>query len=195
MAGPWHFILLSVSGQGRQRNGSKLNGTRSGKGEPPARACGFTLVELLVVITIIGILIAMLLPAVQAAREAARMAQCRNNLKQLALGCMTHESLTKRLPTGGWGFAWTGDADRGTDSRQPCGWLYNVLPFIEQQAATRHRRRRGVERPGENERQLAADRGSLAAALLPHPAKSHCVSLVGVSWVGQRWHADRGRTQ
>ncbi len=98
----------------------------------PAR--GFTLVELLVVITIIGILIAMLLPAVQAAREAARMAQCRNNLKQLALGCMTHESLTKRLPTGGWGFAWTGDADRGTDWRQPCGWLYNVLPFIEQQA-------------------------------------------------------------
>ena len=95
---------------------------------------GFTLVELLVVITIIGILVALLLPAVQAAREAARMTQCRNNVKQLAPGCLLHESATKRLPTGGWGTWWTGDADLGTGQRQPGGWMYNVLPFIEQQA-------------------------------------------------------------
>ncbi len=93
---------------------------------------GFTLVELLVVITIIGILIALLLPAVQAAREAARQMQCRNNVKQLALGCLNHESTFKRFPSDGWGFAWTGDADQGSDRCQPAGWIYNILPFIEQ---------------------------------------------------------------
>jgi prepilin-type N-terminal cleavage/methylation domain-containing protein/prepilin-type processing-associated H-X9-DG protein len=92
---------------------------------------GFTLVELLVVIGIIGILIGLLMPAVQAAREAGRNLQCKNNLKQIGLGCMNHVSAQKYYPTGGWGWSWSGDPDRGYGKRQPGGLFFNILPFIE----------------------------------------------------------------
>jgi prepilin-type N-terminal cleavage/methylation domain-containing protein/prepilin-type processing-associated H-X9-DG protein len=96
------------------------------------RKAGFTLVELLVVITIIAILIALLLPAVQMAREAARRTQCTNNLKQVALGCLGHEQQQGFFPTGGWIWHWQGDPDRGFDRRQCGGWIYNILPYIDQ---------------------------------------------------------------
>ena len=98
----------------------------------PRRRRGFTLVELLVVIAIIGVLVALLLPAVQAAREAARNGQCKNNLRQMSLACLNYESAQKAFPSGGWGWRWMGDPNAGSGPRQPGGWIYQVAPYIEQ---------------------------------------------------------------
>ncbi|MCA9261432.1 MAG: DUF1559 domain-containing protein [Planctomycetales bacterium] len=97
-------------------------------------ARGFTLVELLVVIAIIGVLVALLLPAIQAARESARRSQCVNNLKQIGLGWLNHESSHGHLPSAGWSPWVVGDPLLGTGRNQPGGWMYQLLPYIEQQA-------------------------------------------------------------
>ena len=93
---------------------------------------GFTLVELLVVIAIIGVLVSLLMPALQSARESARRASCGNNLKQLYTACASHLLLLGHYPTGGWNGTTTGDPDLGADWRQPGGWAYTILPFMEE---------------------------------------------------------------
>ncbi|MEM7313252.1 MAG: DUF1559 domain-containing protein [Planctomycetota bacterium] len=88
-----------------------------------SRTLGFTLVELLVVIAIIGILVALLLPAVQTAREAARRTHCMNNVRQVALACLNHESATRRFPVG----------TSSTESRDVLHtWASYILPYVEE---------------------------------------------------------------
>ena len=113
----------------------------------PTSPAGFTLVELLIVISIIGVLVALLMPAVNAARESGRRAQCSNNLHQMALGCLQHEAKMQYLPTGGWGCLWGGEADRGFGVTQPAGWHYNILPFIDQ--VDLHDLDKGLSQPGD----------------------------------------------
>ncbi len=94
---------------------------------------GFALVELLVVISIMFVLLGVLLPAVQMSREASRRAHCANNVKQLALAVQLFEISHRSYPSGGWGKIWAGVPDLGVGPKQPGGWIYQVLPNLEQE--------------------------------------------------------------
>lgn len=100
---------------------------------------GFTLVELLVVIAIIGVLVALLLPAVQAAREAARRTQCINQMRQMSVAMQNHESARKIFPSGGID-PWPRIEDYSAGGRpfaapkQGLSWAFQILPYLEQNA-------------------------------------------------------------
>lgn len=102
-----------------------------------SRRAAFTLVELLVVIAIIGMLVALLLPAVQAAREAVRRASCQNNLRQVALAVHMHHDALQHFPTSGNNgtIVRVGGRPAGARSEpfQQAGTLYQILPYLEQQ--------------------------------------------------------------
>ena len=112
--------------------------------QPPLKQRGFTLVELLVVIAIIGILVALLLPAVQAAREAARRTTCLNQLRQMGIAMQNHVSAFGVFPTGGnvpnpliQDYTSGGTNNPGVPNgpnRQGLGAFYQILPFLEQDA-------------------------------------------------------------
>ena len=104
----------------------------------------FTLVELLVVIAIIGILIALLLPAIQAARESARRTECANHLKQIGLAAFAYENIHRKYPSAGFVDLGTGgnlatNLDTTNDSDRP-SWLVAILPYLDEKASFESRK-------------------------------------------------------
>jgi prepilin-type N-terminal cleavage/methylation domain-containing protein/prepilin-type processing-associated H-X9-DG protein len=98
---------------------------------------GLTVIEMLITIAVIGLLIAIILPAVQSARESARKASCKNNLRQIGIAMQSHDATHGHFPSNGWGYRWMGEPAGGIGVQQPGGWVYGSLDYLEQPALRR----------------------------------------------------------
>jgi prepilin-type N-terminal cleavage/methylation domain-containing protein len=147
------------------------------------RGDGFTLVELLVVIAIIGMLVALLLPAVQAAREAARRSTCQSNLRNVSLAVLSYESARGTMPVG-MSFPKQFETDIGHLTVYNANWIISILPYLEQQAVYGafdfKRRVNDTAAPLETNRNHNA-RGALIAVLLCPADSNNAIKYEGPS--------------
>jgi prepilin-type N-terminal cleavage/methylation domain-containing protein len=138
----------------------------------------FTLVELLVVIAIIGVLVALLLPAVQAAREASRRSQCMNNLRQLGLGCLNFQSATGAFPTAGGAVEQIfnqPELSKPIYGYEGASWMYQILPYVEQQNLYNLRRGDGKLNAGF----VATGLAEVQVAAFNCPSRTGRVAYIG----------------
>lgn len=128
---------------------------------------GFTVLEVLVGLGIVMILLSLLMPATQMAREGARRLQCANHLRNLGLAALQHEVDHQIYPSDGWGFRWVGDPDRGYGPDQPGGWVYDILAYIDQDSV----RSMGAGARGAEKRSAMNARFGMAPELLYCPSR------------------------
>jgi hypothetical protein len=134
--------------------------------------------EVLVVLLLGALLLQLLFPAINAARERARRQLCAGNLRRLARAAMLHHDVVGHFPSGGWHYTWIGEPERGTGPEQPGGWAFNLLDYLEQ-AALR-----------DAGRGLAGDKRSRALALRCRAALSvfNCPSRREARVYPQTWN-------
>jgi len=131
------------------------------------------LIELLVVITIIGILVSLLFPAVQAAREMANQTTCTSQLSQLAKACKVYESTNGYYPSGGWGWSWPGMPGMGAGRNQPGGWCYAILPHLDEMPLYEL----GKDLDAATKRRCSATRLATPLEMFICPSRRKCVLL------------------